>query len=817
MARTKKREIKSSGNTTPSATPRETNVSGTTKLHFDVSTGLKRVLGRQLITDDEVAIFELVKNSFDAGAGTVHLYFGEGDVVVADNGSGMTYEDLKNKWLFVAYSSRREGNSDEDFRNVAARRHFAGSKGIGRFSSDRLGYEIILQTRPKQGKSRAVHNLAIDWQRFEKSDREHFERVPVTYSETKAFRLPDYLRKFGASLKHGTVIEIRKLRRSWDRARLLALKSSLAKLINPFGDKGDGFRILIVAPAEVAGDKEIAKKASKNGGDPLAKDIVNGRVGNFIFSTLRHKTTFIQVSIAESNIHTTLTDRGELIYKIKEPNPYKQLDQSGFKCEIYYLNQSAKITFARRVGLPSVQFGSVFLFRNGFRVYPIGNDGDDWFGFDRRKQQGYARFLGTREIIGRLDVSGPDEHFQEASSRNQGLIETPAVKQLRQAVMDHCLKRLEKYVVPVSWPDKGEANTEDLSRLLTDPGRARVSAAVANLVDNDEVELLDYNKRLVSLLNERSGEFEASLVSLRSIAEKTKDKAFLAKLAIAEKRFEQLKKSEADAREAADRERAAAEAATERAESAETEAEQAKAEADTERRRSHFLESIVSLDTATILNLHHQVTIYAVDIAQQIENLLLETEGKKVVSRDDMLKALEQMAFLNHKVLAITRFAAKANFKLESGKIETDLAAFVTDYIEQIARTTGSARLRIQVENTHPGFKLRFNPIDASIVVDNLISNAKKAKATWIKFELSLLEKNGLLIRAKDNGRGIAGGTDRKRIFEMGYTTTQGSGLGLYHIRQVLGEIGGTIELEGDTGGKGACFLIKVAFGGKAK
>src|SRR5258708_8462973 len=134
-----------------------------------------------------------------------------------------------------------------------------------------------------------------------------------------------------------------------------------------------------------------------------------------------------------------------------------------------------------------------------------------------------------------------------------GFNETHEVKQLHKAVMDHCLKRLEKYVVPVSWPDKGDANTDDLSRLLTDPGRARVSAAVANLVDNDEIELLDYNKQLVSLLNERSGEFEASLISLRAIAEKTEDKAFLAKLVVAEKRFEQLKKSEAEAREAADR------------------------------------------------------------------------------------------------------------------------------------------------------------------------------------------------------------------------------------------------------------------------
>ncbi len=786
-------------------------------LHFDVSTGLKRVLGRELITDDEVAIFELVKNSFDAGADTVNLYFGEDNVVVADNGSGMSFDDLKEKWLFVAYSSKREDGSGKDFRHVAAERgYLAGSKGIGRFSSDRLGKEVILQTRPEPEKTKSVHRLTVDWQRFEKDNKEHFEKVPVTYSARDAFELPDELRKFGMSLKHGTVIEVQKLRRLWDRTRLLALKSSLAKLINPFGDKGDRFSILITAPGEEPGDKQVKAKASKAGEEPLSREIVNGRVGNFIFSALQEKTTFIRVSIEDGHINTSLTDRGELIYRIREPNPYKHLDQSGFRCDIYYLNQSAKVTFARRVGLPSVQFGSVFLFRNGFRVYPIGEDEDDWFGFNRRKQQGYARFLGTREIIGRVDVHGSDQDFQEASSRNQGLIDTPAVQQLHKAVMDYCLKRLEKYVVPVSWVDKADANTDDLSRLLTDPGRARVSAVVANLVDNEHIELLEYSKRLVDLLNERSSEFEASLVSLRSIAEKTGDKRLLAKLDVAEKRFEELKKSEAEARQVADREREAAQAATQRAETAESTAAQAKSEAETERRRAHFLESAVSLDTATILNLHHQVTIYAVDIAQQIENLLSETAGKTMVPRDTMLKAIEQMAFLNRKVLAITRFAAKANFKLDSERIETDLAAFIADYIEQIARVSGSARLRIQVQNTHPGLRLRFNPIDASIIVDNLISNSKRAKASWIKFELSVLDRNGLLIRVSDNGRGIAAGTNKKRIFEMGYTTTQGSGLGLYHVRQVLGEMGGSIELEDGSAEKGTTFLIKLVAGRKS-
>lgn len=795
-----------------------TKSAATDTLNFDVSTGLKTVLGRELITDDEVAIFELVKNSFDAGANTVNIYFGNDNVVVADNGSGMSLQDLKDKWLFVAYSSKRDNGTGKNFRDVVAqRKHYAGSKGIGRFSSDRLGKQIQLQTRPTKESAGSVHRLTVDWERFEEDAKEHFDNIPVKYTESSVFDLPNELGKFGTSLKHGTVIEIKKLRRAWDRGRILSLKSSLAKLINPFGDKGDRFSIFLIAPAEEYGDKQIAANAAKAGEEPLVRHIVNGRVGNFIFATLEEKTTFIRVTIKEGHIETSLTDRSELVYKIREPNTYRLLEQSGFSCEMYYLNQSAKLTFARRVGLPSIQFGSVFLFRNGFRVYPIGDDGDDWFGFDRRKQQGYARFLGTREIIGRVDVYGSDDDFQEASSRNQGLIETPAVEQLHKAVMDHCLRRLEKYVVPVSWVDKADANTEDLSRLLTDPGRARVSAVVANLVDSDHVELLDYSRRLVDLINERSSEFEDSLVSLRSIAEKTNDKRFLTKLDIAEKRFEELKRSEAEARQIADRERVAAEIASKRAESAESAAELAISEADTERRRAHFLENIVDLDTSTILNLHHQVTIYAVDIAQQIENLLSDTAGKQTVSRESLLKALEQIAFLNRKVLAVTRFAAKAKFKLDSEKIETDIAGFISDYIEQIAQAAGSARLRIQVENEHPGLKMRFNPIDASIIVDNLISNSKRAKASWIKFELSRLDKNGLLIRVSDNGKGIAPGTNSKRIFEMGYTTTQGSGLGLYHVRQVLGQMGGSIELEEGAPNKGVSFLIKIVPGRNSK
>jgi signal transduction histidine kinase len=779
------------------------------QLTFDVSTGLKRVLGSELITDDEVAIFELVKNSFDAGADKVHIFFGPSAVIVADNGRGMSYKDINEKWLFVAYSSKREAEQGKDFRNIVAdRAHYAGSKGIGRFSSDRLGSQIILQTRSKGEDS--IHRLDVNWSLFDKNDRDHFDDIPVNYQAAKkSFELPKELQKFGDKLRTGTVIEVRHLRHKWGRQALLALKSSLAKLINPFGSNADRFTIQITAPAEADEDKETCAKAIKAGSEALPGAVVNGLVGNPIFSTLKEKTTFISVSIDNGKITTVLTDRGEVIYKIREPNPYKYLDGSNFHCEIYYLNTSSKQTFARRAGLPSVQFGSVFLFRNNFRVYPVGEVTDDWFGFDRRKQQGFSRFLGTREVIGRVDVFGSDIDFQEASSRNQGLIDTPAVRQLREAVMKHCLQRLEKYVVPVSWVDPDDANTGDLSRLMTDQGRARVTKAVASLVDNDEVELLDYSKRLVSIVNERSNEFETSLGGLRAIAEKTGNKPLIEKLTKAERRFEEMRRSTAEAHKIADRERAASEAAMERADTAE-------AAVEIERRRAHFLETAVNVDAKTILNLHHQVTIYAVDVAQQIENFLGATAGQKSIPRETVLEAMEQIAFLNNKVLAVTRFASKANFQLDSEMIEGDITAFITEYIENVARVTGSARMRIVIENTHPGLKMRFNPIDVSIVVDNLISNARRAKASRITFSLEAIDRGALLMIVCDNGQGLSRGVDPKRIFDMGYTTTRGSGLGLYHVRQVLGEIGGTIDLS-DNDGRGAAFAVRIGAGKRGK
>jgi signal transduction histidine kinase len=592
------------------------------------------------------------------------------------------------------------------------------------------------------------------------------------------------------------------------------LKGALAKLINPFGSSTDGFAIHISSPDQKQSDKEAAKRAKLKGEEVLPTNIVNGDVANFIFSDLRDKTTFIEVRVSNSGkqIESSLIDRGELIYRICEPNEFKRLSKSGFRCEVFFLNSSAKQTFARRMGVPSVQFGSVFLFRNGFRVFPIGESNDDWFGMERRKGQGYARYLGARDVIGRIDVAGSDEDFAEASSRNTGLIMTPAVKELRDCFMEHCLKRLEKYVVPVTFPDKEDKFAGDVSRLLTDPGRARVVAAVATLVGDKKIELLEYSHRLIRILNERSEHFEASITNLRGIADRTKDKELYQKIEVAQKRFLELKAREEAARRQADKERKAKETAQARAEKAEADAKKAAEQLGEERKRNLFLTSIASLDTETILNLHHQVTIYAVDIHQQIENLIVSLAGKKTVATEDILAALEGVTLLNSKVLGIAKFATKANFRMKSEKIKADLGNYLLQYVNGVVRDYLTAPLRrVAASSDGKGFEQEFKPIDITVVVDNLLSNAKKANATQAHFEITHPHPGSIHIGVTDNGDGFHRRiTELPRIFEKGFTTTDGAGLGLFHVKHVLGEMNGTIEARPNKP-KGAAFLIKIS------
>ncbi|MCB6629684.1 ATP-binding protein [Coprococcus eutactus] len=419
------------------------------KLHFKVSAGLKNIIGKELINDKFIAIFELVKNSYDAGAKEVtikfeNIYSDNSTIYIIDDGKGMSKQEIIDKWLFVAYSEKKN-NTYRD--NIKFRRNYAGAKGVGRFSCDRLGETVELLS--KTNKDIKVNRVKINWNEFENVDTEEFQNIEVLYDEMRSSLISD----------QGTVIKIYGLREKWNRDELLQLKKSLTQLVNPEANENyDMFSVIL----DVEEEKENDRKKSENE-KVFDKDIVNGKVINHVFDVLNIKTTKITAAISKDGkkITTTLNDRGIQLFEIQEKNKY---GIKNIKGTIYSLNRAAKINFTKMMGIESVNYGSVFIYKNGFRVYPYGEPEKDFMNIDRRKAQGYNRYLGTREICGRIDIFGDNKGFVETSSRNNGFISSYETEELEDFFYEYLLKPLEKYVVNIIHWGEEVIDSESLAR-----------------------------------------------------------------------------------------------------------------------------------------------------------------------------------------------------------------------------------------------------------------------------------------------------------------------------------------------------------------
>jgi len=764
--------------------------------HFRVSTGLKDLIGRDLITDDFVAVFELVKNAFDARARKVVVAFEKDTIVISDDGKGMHRDDILSKWLFVAYSAKRDGTEDLDYRDRIgeARRIYAGAKGVGRFSCDSLGQTLFLCSRAR---GHEVQTLEVDWRNYEKDPKQEFAKVGVALGEASLFPTDSHHLPRGT----GTSLVIRRLRSEWHREKLLELRRALSKLINPFSTKGDKFQIEIVAEAEAEADAAInALNAERDPDDPAGFP-VNGIIENSILRALAERTTVIRVKSIDggSRLETELEDRGELVYRIREANPYQHLEDAGFSADVYYLNRSAKVTFSRRMGVRSIDFGSIFAFRNGFRVFPIGNDDDDFFGLNKRKGQGQRRFLGSRELVGRVDVLGVSG-FEEATSRAGGFIRSQGVEQLIEAVVNKCIKRLERYVVDISWKDDFDKDEESTSRMRLDGSSAKIAQLVSRLAATDGVEVVTYNPDLVRIVDERSDSFMDSFRALELLAEKTGNKKLLLSVEQARARIENLQTAETEAREAEHRAETRALRAEHNVAIVKSELLTVEGMLDDERGRNTFLISAASLDKDTILNLHHQIGIHAAAIQDSIKLMSGKLRRAAEIKKEDILGFLEKVSFRNSQILTAARFASRGGYKEQAASRKDDLVQFIADYTEAIANSWAPSGMTASVTGTGKPFERLFKPIEIGIIIDNLVSNAGKAGASALLLALSIEKRDGkpiLVIDAADDGTGWSKAIrPLESVFEMGVTTGKaGSGLGLHHVRQVVGSMGGTIEV----------------------
>ena len=199
--------------------------------------------GSDLVTNDGVALTELVKNSYDAYASCVAIIFGSDSgkgqyIEIIDDGLGMTQEIVKNAWAVIATPYKMEHPSVE--RN-GKKRMVSGNKGLGRFSAARLGKKMQIITYNEDDD---CFSAEIDWETFIKS--ESIDRCKVFLKEySRNILLKEITERTKTTSKTGTIIKIYDLNDDWtDIAKINLLKASLARLVSPF-DNVDDFSIVL--------------------------------------------------------------------------------------------------------------------------------------------------------------------------------------------------------------------------------------------------------------------------------------------------------------------------------------------------------------------------------------------------------------------------------------------------------------------------------------------------------------------------------------------------------------------------------------------
>jgi hypothetical protein len=748
------------------------------QLEFKISSGLKNLIGKELIVTDNIAIFELVKNAYDAYAKNVKIAFlnitpenlPKGPrIIIFDDGHGMSYNDIVNKWLFVGYSDKKifESEKDQpekDFRDkIQEKRVFAGAKGIGRFSCDRLGKKMRMFTKKENEKS--IHVISLEWDKFEEDQEKKFHEIKADYSEILKLDIEGFAID---SFEKGTILEISNLNDTWDSKKILKLKQYMQRLINPSSiDEDPEIIIFLIAPEFEKGDLESNKQDF---------DIINGPVRNIVFEKLGIKTTEINCIIDEKGerIITRLTDRGTYIFELKEKNMFPLL--KGIKVKLFYLNEEAKTTFTKTMGIRPIRYGSVFLYKNRFRIHPIGDEGSDWLELDKEKTQSYGRHLSSRELMGRVEIIGVQPDYKEVTNREGGLIKNDHVRELNSFIKKVPLRRLERYVVEALEWESEPKNPDDLKQDIL-----KLVEEITGKVKDDPDKQIDFNPDLLDIYQSKQVEKVPRLLeNLEKLTEFIPDKN---NRDVVKKEIKSLKAAHVIS---------------------ETRKIAVEKELVATQKTSIFLEKAVGTEKEILINLNHSIKITTFLIEKIVKEINEKIKIKSNIS--EIIPLIDEINLENQKIRILSSYVSLANFDTKLEVIERDLVLFIKEYVEKIAPR---GKIATHVIDSQDGFVRKFKPLEVSIVFDNLFDNSRKSGASRVIIKFQIIDKK-LHVFVSDNGKGVDNNV-QKYLFNRGVSLTDGSGIGLYHVKKILGSIDGEIKFIGNNipeFEKGACFEV---------
>lgn len=422
---------------------------------------LLTMLGEQLITNEQIALAELIKNAYDADADWVKISFenfeivkdqdefkltSQSKIIIEDNGCGMDLSTIEHSWMNPA-TPNKKSKENEIRKTPKKKRIVQGEKGIGRFAILKLGRDIKITTRP-EGCAKEFYvdyNLSQyddDFLTKEGKQQElYIDNIKINVIEREPQAIVNRTvtinsRQFDANNDHGTRIEITNLKGSWTENKINEVREESQKLESIF-DKITGKTSLtqIEIGFEFNGERKIFSKVAI---ERLANLLKYSAVLKITDGYYNEKDGIFTYKLNEIPYRLPLHDSqiAGLAYFKKRfmgntdlfGNPViKETTCGDFKFNFfvfdfvadketpYYLDKTEK---------ERIKSHRIYLYRDGIRVAPYGNPDNDWLQID--KQRGIGRtgdYLSNDQVVGFVDISKYGNPRLKDKTNREGLIE----------------------------------------------------------------------------------------------------------------------------------------------------------------------------------------------------------------------------------------------------------------------------------------------------------------------------------------------------------------------------------------------------------
>jgi signal transduction histidine kinase len=419
----------------------------TEKFVFRPRARLLQLLGDQLIGDPRAAVFELVKNAYDADSPSAAVRFisiddpSQARILVEDTGEGMDLATIKEIWLEPGADHRElqriKGQRSEKFHRLPI-----GEKGVGRFASHKLGRSIEMVTK-REGHSEII--VRIDWDKLIEGHR---------YLSDAGIEIEERSPKIFKGGKTGTLITISGLRHKWTRGDIRRLYRSINSISSPY-DRKHGFTV------------SFAMKPNKGWTDGLLSAEDAAELAMFFYEftiageTLTYKYEFrpfsailnkarrqpavgLQPRTVEKSIETLEYFTMEQNSEGKKTKRAIKADLTNFgigpisgNIQAFDRDREILPLYPDQTGLVEFldQNGGIRVYRDGIRVYNYGEPGNDWLGLDERRVQVPKRRLSNNIVLGEVRLQLESSTALVEKTNREGFVENTAQHEFRKAVL----------------------------------------------------------------------------------------------------------------------------------------------------------------------------------------------------------------------------------------------------------------------------------------------------------------------------------------------------------------------------------------------